>query len=88
MASVLRGRDRRRALAYRYVNVRSGYGLGLHNPGKGYAKVVGHTGEHDGFVSWAGCLPDDGAVIVVLSNRVVDNIGAMARPLVDGLRSG
>ena len=64
-----------------------GYGLGLYNPGDPYAEVVGHTGSHDGYVSWAGCLPEDGAVVVVLSSRVVQNIGAMARPLVVAARS-
>jgi CubicO group peptidase (beta-lactamase class C family) len=44
-----------------------GYGLGPYNPGDPYAQVVGHTGEHDGYVAWAGCLPEDGSVIVVLS---------------------
>lgn len=48
----------------------------------------GHTGEHDGYVSWAGCLPEDGSVVVVLTNHVVENIGLMARPLIDAVRSG
>jgi CubicO group peptidase (beta-lactamase class C family) len=65
-----------------------GYGLGLYNPGDPYAEVVGHAGEHDGYVAWAGCLPEDGAVVVVLSNCVVVDIGLMARPLVDAVRSG
>ena len=60
------------------------YGLGLYSP---YAGVVGHTGEDIGFVAWAGCLPEDGSVIVVLNNRVVEDIGAMAGPLVNALRS-
>jgi len=61
-----------------------GYGLGLMNPGDPYAQGVGHTGEGfgDSYVSWAGCLPADGAVVVVLSNRWVDDKGGMARPLV------
>jgi D-alanyl-D-alanine carboxypeptidase len=46
-----------------------GYGLGLYSP---YPGAVGHSGEHVGFVSWAGCTPGDGSVVVVLSNRVVD----------------
>jgi D-alanyl-D-alanine carboxypeptidase len=65
-----------------------GYGLGLYNPGDPYAEVVGHTGEDDGYVSWAGCLPEDDAVVVVLTNHVVDDIGAMAEPLVDAVRAG
>lgn len=61
-----------------------GYGLGLYNVADGYAKAVGHTGGgiSGTYVSWAGCLPVDGTVVVVLSNQVVDDIGAMARPLV------
>ena len=63
------------------------YGLGLYNPGDSYANVVGHTGESEGYVAWAGCLPEDGSVVVVLSNRVVEDIGAMPRPLVDAALS-
>lgn len=59
-----------------------GYGLGLYDVAEPYAEAVGHTGENFGYVAWAGCLPQDGSVIVVLSNRIVQNIGAMARPLV------
>ena len=55
------------------------YGLGLYTPDP---QAVGHTGEHDGYVSWAGCLPAHGAVVVVLSNSFGDNIGATAAPLV------
>lgn len=56
-----------------------GYGLGLFNP---YGGAVGHTGEDVGYVAWAGCLPENGSVVVVLSNRVVEDIGAMAGPLI------
>lgn len=51
-----------------------GYGLGLFNPAYGDANGVGHGGELFGYMSWAACLPDEGAVIVVLSNRVVNSI--------------
>ena len=61
-----------------------GYGLGLYSP---YAGAVGHTGEDVGYVAWAGCLPEDGSVIVVLHNRVIEDIGAMAGPLVNAMRS-
>ena len=64
-----------------------GYGLGLHNVADPYAWAVGHTGEAPGYVAWAGCLPEDGSVVVVLSNRVVEDIGAMAGPLVIAARS-
>ena len=46
-----------------------------------------------GYMSWAACLPEEGAVIVVLSNRVVHSItielffGTLG-PFVDVLRSG
>ncbi len=56
-----------------------GYGLGLYQP---YAGAVGHTGMDIGYVAWAGCLPDDGTVIVVLTNQVFEDIGLMAGPLV------
>ena len=64
-----------------------GYGFGLIDVADPYAESVGHAGENFGYVAWAGCLPEDGSVVVVLANRVVDNIGAMARPLVDAVRS-
>jgi CubicO group peptidase (beta-lactamase class C family) len=60
-----------------------GYGLGLINQADPYAQGVGHLGQHVGYVSWAGCLPEDGSVVVVLSNRVVEDISGMARPLVE-----
>ena len=63
-----------------------GYGLGLYKP---YAGAVGHTGEGVGgsYTSWAGCLPEHGSVVVVLHNRVVEDLGGMAGPLVDALGS-
>lgn len=63
---------------------RDGYGFGLYNVADGYAEAVGHTGEHISgtYVSWAGCLPEDGTVVVVLSNYGVNDIGGMARRLV------
>jgi hypothetical protein len=64
-----------------------GCGLGLYNVANPYAQAVGHTGEHIGYVAWAGCLPEDGSVLVVLSNRVVEDMGGMARPLVIAARS-
>jgi hypothetical protein len=50
--------------------------------------MVGHTGANFGYVSWAGCLPEEGVVIVVLSDVAFDDIGGMARPLVDAVRTG
>ena len=57
-----------------------GYGLGLHD--YDYPGAVGHTGGNFGYATWAGCVPDADAVIVVLTNQFVDNIGLMAAPLV------
>jgi hypothetical protein len=45
---------------------------------------VGHGGEHEGYVSLAGSLPEDGLVIVVLSNNMIDT-SVVAEPLVDAL---
>ena len=69
-----------------------GYGLGAYNPAQGYGPSFGHTGQLPGYMSWAACLPDDGAVIVVLTNHEVDDgqwafSHGLARPLVDALRS-
>jgi D-alanyl-D-alanine carboxypeptidase len=68
------------------------YGLGLYNPADGYASAFGHTGQLPGYMSWAACLPEDEAVIVVLTNHEVDDghlafSHGLARPLVDVLRS-
>jgi hypothetical protein len=43
-------------------------------------------------MSWAGCLPEDEAVIVVLTNHEVDDghlafSSGLARPLIDALRA-
>ncbi len=64
-----------------------GYGLGVFNVAGGYGPSMGHAGTDYGFVSWAGCLPDQGAVVVVLANREVDDTLGMGRMLVGGLRS-
>lgn len=61
------------------------YGLGLFNPADSYGVAVGHAGQNFGYVSWAGCLPEDGAVVVLLSNREFENVIGMARPLVDAV---
>jgi D-alanyl-D-alanine carboxypeptidase len=68
------------------------YGLGATNPAHGYAEGFGHTGQLPGYMTWAACLPEDEAVIVVLSNHEVDDghlawSFGLARPLVDALRS-
>ena len=64
--------------------LQDGYGLGLHSL---YPGVVGHGGWHVGYMSWAGCLPEDGSVIIVLANHAVDDISGMAGPLVEAARS-
>jgi CubicO group peptidase (beta-lactamase class C family) len=61
------------------------YGLGLFEVADPYAEGLGHVGADYGFASWAGCLPEQGAVVVVLTNHEVDDIGGMARPLVTAL---
>jgi D-alanyl-D-alanine carboxypeptidase len=58
-----------------------GYGLGLYDVADPFAHAVGHSGEHIGYRAWAGCLPEDGTVVVVLSNQEVD-ISPLARSLV------
>ena len=68
------------------------YGLGAYNPADGYAEGFGHTGQMPGYMTWAACLPEDEGVIVVLTNHEVDDghlefSHALARPLVDALRS-
>ena len=60
------------------------YGLGLDDP---YGGVVGHVGGSSPYSAWAGCLPDHGTVIVVLHNRDVDDMSAMAGPLVSAVTS-
>ena len=66
------------------TTMHDGYGLGLYEPDP--PGTVGHGGEHEGYSSLAGCLPEHGAVVVVLSNHVVDT-SAIAGPLVDALSS-
>ena len=63
------------------------YGLGLYDVAGYFGEAVGHTGEHIGYVAWAGCLPENGSVVVVLNNRVVEDIGDMAEPLVSAVGS-
>jgi len=59
------------------------YGFGLYPV---LPSVIGHTGSNVGYVSWAGCQPAYGTVVVVLTNRMVDDIGGLATPLLDALR--
>lgn len=67
---------------------RDGYGLGLSDDtGVFFTPVVGHGGRHDGYVSYAGCLLEDGSVIVVLSNRADLDITEIADSLADAARS-
>lgn len=68
------------------------YGLGMLNPAVGYGPAFGHTGELPGYFSWGACLPDEGAVVVVLTNHHPEDgqfaySHGLARPLVDALRS-
>jgi hypothetical protein len=53
------------------TTLHDGYGLGLYDVADPSAHAVGHTGggiPAAPYVSWAGCLPEHGAVIVVLTN--------------------
>ncbi len=68
-----------------FVDGPEGYGLGLFNVADPYGVAVGHAGANFGYVSWAGCATDAGAVIVVLSNYAFEDVGGMARPLLDAL---
>ena len=47
---------------------------------------MGHAGIDYGFVSWAGCLPEQGDVVVVLTNGQGDAGPGMALPLASTLR--
>ena len=78
VACVLRRRARFASLDDRDVRTfvdAPGYGLGLFNPTDTYARVGGSAPGTSGYVSWAGCLLDEGAVIVVLSDVEFDDIG-------------
>jgi D-alanyl-D-alanine carboxypeptidase len=69
------------------------YGLGLFDTTDGYSPgAIGHQGEALGYMSWAGCMPEEGAVVVVLTNRpvralTVDLFYGALHPFVDALRS-
>jgi D-alanyl-D-alanine carboxypeptidase len=71
------------------TTLHDGYGLGLYDVAESYEQAVGHGGEgiigYD-YVSWAGCLPEEHAVVVVLSNRMID-ISGVALPLVEAASS-
>ena len=65
--------------------MRDGYGLGLYEPDP--PGTVGHGGEHVGYTSLAGCLPNDGIVLVVVANGNAVDLSAVAGPLVEALRA-
>ena len=65
------------------TTMHDGYGLGLYEPDP--PGTVGHGGEHVGYASLAGCVPADGAVVVVLSNDVID-LSPIAQRLIDAVR--
>lgn len=69
-----------------------GYGLGTYIPADGHAEGFGHTGQFPGCMTWAACLPEEEAVIVVLTNHEVADghlaySHGLVRPLVNALRS-
>ena len=76
------------------VSLGGWYGLGLYNPALGHARgAVGHQGEFFGYMSWAACLPQEGAVMVVLTNRSFTRFTeelffGTLKPFIDVLRSG
>ena len=68
------------------------YGLGVYNPADGHAEALGNTGQLPGYMSCAACLPDEEAVIVVLTSHEVDDdhlaySHGLASALVDALHS-
>ena len=64
------------------------YGLGVFDIADDPTSV-GHAGVDYGFASWAGCLPEQEAVVIVLHNNLEGDAGtSMAIPLVDVLRTG
>jgi D-alanyl-D-alanine carboxypeptidase len=63
------------------------YGLGLFTVADPYPQSIGHTGQHVGYVAWAGCMPEDGSVVVALNNHLFEDIGGMALPLVAAVSS-
>lgn len=71
----------------RFAGGANGYGLGLFNPvhDQGWTGI-GHAGGNFGFASWAGCLPDDQLVVVVLAAGYYDDLGGMPIPLVTAAR--
>ncbi len=62
---------------------KEGHGLGMFLLGW----AVGHPGEISGYAAWSGCVPEHGSVIVVLTNRVPDDVMGMGGPLLDAVIS-
>lgn len=69
-----------------FVDGADGYGLGLFNPADPWGVGVGHTGGNFGYSSWAGCLPNDRSIVVILANFSIDDLGGIAYPLVMAAR--
>ena len=66
---------------------RDGYGLGLSDDTETFrASAVGHGGVQAGYAAYAGCLPDDGSVVVVLANREMAEVSGIARALAAAAR--
>lgn len=70
-----------------YENGEIDYGLGLFNPlyQNGFAPAVGHLGSSFGYKASAGCLTEDAAVFVVLTNQVAIDSQDLAAPLLRAL---
>ena len=71
-----------------FVDGPTGYGLGLFNPADPYEVAVGHKGGNSATCRGLGACPGKARYIVVLSNREFDDIGGMARPVVDAVIAG
>ncbi len=65
------------------------YGLGFKAEDLDGRQGVGHDGMHVGFTSWAGCVVDEAAVVVVLANdEDVDGTFEVAKALVAATDAG
>lgn len=63
-----------------------GYGMGLMDEDGGSRPAIGHEGLQVGFAAWATCIPEDGLVIVVLTNHHELVTGEVAEALAAAAR--
>jgi D-alanyl-D-alanine carboxypeptidase len=64
-----------------------GYGLGLMDEHGLRRQAIGHEGLQVGFAAWATCLPEDGLVVVVLTNHEELVTGEVVDALADAAAS-